>query len=117
MRNNKKKSEKKPERSLLEKGGRLAGQFALGAAESAALPYEIGVMPLSIPGGQETLGDLFTREILSETYPTEEEGKQIGPRELKEPLHLGIRSLAEKATGLDLHPEGILEKSAEWQDF
>lgn len=107
----------KPERSFLDKAGRLAGQFALGATEMAALPYELAVAPLAIPGGQEAIGDLFTREILSDVYPTEEEGKFVGQRELAEPLNLGVRGLAEKATGLDLHPEGILEKAANWAGF
>jgi hypothetical protein len=116
--------ENQPETSFLEKTGRLAGQLGLGAAEMKALPYEIGVAPLGISGGQEALGDLFTRETLSDVYPTEEEGAapretMFSPpeRELKEPINLGIRSLAEKATGLDLHPEGVLEKAAGWLGF
>ena len=67
------------------------------------------------------MGDLFTRDILNDVYSTEEEGRapretifSQPERELAEPLHLGIRSLAEKATGLDLHPEGVLEKAASW---
>jgi hypothetical protein len=107
----------KPKRSALEQAGKIAGQLGMGAVESALLPYEIAVAPLSIPGGQEALGDLFTREILSEVYPTEEEGKFVGQRELKEPIDLGVRSLTEKATGLDLKPEGVLEKAANWMGF
>ena len=111
-------SKKKPERSTLEKAGRTAQQFALGAAETALLPYEIGVAPLSIPGGQEALGDLFTRDILSDVYPAEE-GDIPGPkeRELAEPINIGIRGLVEKITGQDLHPEGVLEKAANWMGF
>ena len=107
----------KPERSTLEQVGRIGGQFALGAAESALLPYELAVAPLALPGGQEALGDLFTREILNDVYPTEEEGKFVGQRELKEPIDIGVRGLAEKATGLDLKPEGFLEKAANWMGF
>lgn len=110
-------SDYKQKQSPLKKAGKVASQFALGAAESAAFPYEIATLPLAIPGGQEALGDLFTRDILSEVYPTEEEGKQVEPRELKEPIDIGIRGLAEKATGLDLHPEEFLEKAANWIGF
>jgi hypothetical protein len=109
--------EQQPKRSNLQKAGRIAGQYALGAAEMAALPYEIAVAPLAIPGGQEAMGDLFTREVLSDVYPTEAEGKATEPRELKEPINIGVRGLAEKATGLDLQPEGILEKAASWAGF
>lgn len=114
----------KPERSLLEQGGRLAAQVGLGAASMAALPYEVAVAPLGIPGGQETMGDLFTRDILNDVYPTEEEGRaprdtifSQPERELAEPIDLSIRGLAEKATGVDLHPEGFLEKAANWIGF
>lgn len=110
-------SHKKPETSILQKAGRLAGQYAIGGAEAALLPYEALVAPFAIPGGQEAIQDLFTREILSDVYPTEAEGKQVGQRELAEPINLGVRGLAEKATGLDLHPEGILEKAANWAGF
>lgn len=111
------KQQEKEKRTPIEKAGRLASQFALGAAESAVLPYEIAVTPLKIPGGQEALGDLFTRDTLSEVYPTEEEGKNLKPRELKQPIDIGIRGLTEKITGLDLHPEGTLEKAANWTGF
>src|SRR6188768_1349226 len=40
----------KPKRGALEKGARIAGQFALGAAENAMLPYELAVAPL---GGKQ----------------------------------------------------------------
>lgn len=110
-----------PERTRLQQAGRLGGQFALGAAEIAALPYEIAVAPLVIKGGQEAMGDLYTRDILNEVYPTEEEGRAPRDtifsqpnRELKQPIDISIRGLTEKATGLDLQPEGLLEKSAHW---
>ncbi len=105
------------ENSFGEKLGRLAGQFGIGAAENALLPYEIATAPLAIPGGQEAMGDLFTREVLSDVYPNEQEGKNLEPRELKEPINIGIRGLIEKATGLNTHPEGLLEKAASWKGF
>jgi hypothetical protein len=44
--------EERPERSFLEKSGRVAGQFALGVAENALLPYEAAVAPLSSKDAQ-----------------------------------------------------------------
>ena len=38
---------KKEKRSPLEKAARIGTQYALGAAESALLPYELGVAPLA----------------------------------------------------------------------
>lgn len=112
---------KTQERSLLANAGRLATQAGLGLASMAALPYEIAVAPLAIPGGQETLGDLFTRDILNDVYPTEEEGRapretifSQPERELADPIDLTIRGLTEKATGLDLKPQGFLENMANW---
>jgi hypothetical protein len=112
-------SQKQPEeKSLLEKGGRLLGQFGMGALEAAALPYDIAVAPLSIPGGQETLGKLFTSEVLSDVYP-QEAGESLAKDqgELAEPIKISSRDLIEKATGLDLKPEGILENIAHWTGF
>jgi len=129
----------KPERSTLEKAGRLGTQFALGAAERIALPYELGVV---LPAGTEAQQSFYQRERIGEDLEFLYEknvGKsldewdqkdqelyhyladQIKPGgELKdkvEPPQIGIRALAEKATGLDFHPEGILEKGANWLGF
>lgn len=110
-------SSQKPKKSKLDKYARLSGQFALGAAESALFPYEVAVAPLSIPGGQEFLGNLFTNEVLADVYPEGATDRVIGRKELKEPIDLSIRGMASKATGLDLHPEGIAEKAANWMGF
>lgn len=109
--------ENKPKKSFMERLARGATQFALGTAESAALPYEIAVAPLAIPGGQEAAGELFTSELLNEVYPERAKNLFTEKKELKEPLNLGVRALAEKATGADLHPEGMLEKAASWAGF
>lgn len=105
------------EKTLAQKAGRLAVQGAVGLTEKALLPYEIAVSPLAIPGGQEAAANLFTREILSEVYPTEEEGKAVSREPLKEPINLGVRSLLEKATGANLQPQGVLEEAASWMGF
>jgi hypothetical protein len=107
----------KPKKSFMERLARGATQFALGAAESAALPYEVAVAPLSIPGGQEAAGELFTSELLNDVYPERAKNLFTDKKDLKEPLNLGVRSLVEKATGADLHPEGMLEKAATWAGF
>jgi ElaB/YqjD/DUF883 family membrane-anchored ribosome-binding protein len=134
-------SNKKPkeERSTLAKAGRIGSQLALGAAENAAIGYEIGA---ALPIGSKSKQTLDQKlrigediEYLYEKNPgksVEEWDKkdqdlykylseQIGPggklKDEVEPPDIGIRGLAEKATGLDLHPEGIAEKAANWIGF
>ena len=125
----------RPERSMLEKGGRLAGQFAIGAAENALLPYEVSTIPLGSKDAQnaayrETLGEdleqLMEKKAFGEWNEKDQElydhiSKQLmDPRESEryvQTADIGVRGLAEKVTGLDLHPEGILEKAAGWAGF
>lgn len=133
-------SDYKPEHSLLEKAGRVGTQFAIGAGEAAMLPYEIGVAPLAqkeaqtVAYKQNVMEDI---ERLAEkkhfrgdaSGPWDEEDErmlqnlqeQIRQPEKMEPFvktaDVGIRGLAEKATGADIHPEGILEKAAWWAGF
>lgn len=125
----------KKERSLLEKGSRVAGQFALGAAESALLPYELSTIPLASKEAQnvlyrENLGDELEQLMEKKAYGqwSDEDQKffehiteQIkDPRkslEFAQTAEIGIRDLIEKSTGLDLKPEGILEKTAHWTGF
>lgn len=124
-----------PQRSILAKGGRIAGQFGLGMAENALLPYEAAVAPLASKDAQNAA----YRETLSEDLERLMEQKASGvwdekdqelydsiveqikdPRkseEFTQTANIGVRGLAEKATGLDLHPEGILEKGASWAGF
>lgn len=131
----------KPERSALEKVGRVGAQVALGAAEMAALPYELGIaLPLGSPEyfanmKREDMGSHL--EYLaeknfgkpSEKWP-EEDRKQLDfimdrmehPEKVYEdvkdqPLDISIRGLASKATGIDFHPEGFWEKAANWLGF
>ena len=113
------KPEPKKERSLLAKAGRIAGQYALGRAEGTTpgMIYDVATLPLRLPGGKETLRDMFTSEFLSEVYPTEEEGKAPAVEELQPPTDISIRGLVGKATGIDTHPEGFLEKMAAWTGF
>lgn len=127
----------KPKKTLLEKAGRVAGQFALGAAESALLPYEIASLGVGSKGTQvartretiaEDVENLLMKKASGDWSP-EEENELENLRELwknpekieqeitHEPIDIGVRGLAERATGLELHPEGILEKAANWIGF
>ncbi len=124
-----------PKKSMLEKGGRLLGQVGLGMAEMEALPYEIGAAPLSSKEAQqvpyrENLGEDIENMLLQKQTgvwsPQDEEFLQNLQEQMQDPsksdqfiqtADLGVRHLAEKATGLDLHPEGTLEKAANWIGF
>lgn len=124
------------ERSGLEKGGRLAAQYALGAAESAALPYELAAAPLAskeaqqVPYRENVLEDISRLEEQKMMGIPLDEQDQALYQSLREQIEnpekaeqfiptsdVGLRGLAEKATGLDLHPEGVLEKAASWAGF
>ena len=125
----------KPKRSTFEKGARIAGQAALGAAENALLPYEIAVSPLASKNAmnalyRENLGseleDLMDKKASGQWDEKDQElydhiTKQIlDPRESEkfvQTANLGVRDIAEKVSGQDLHPEGVLEKAAHWTYF
>lgn len=124
-----------PEKSLSEKGGRLGAQYLLGVSENALMPYELGVAPLSskeaqlVPYREEIMNDIEQLELQKQMGQiSEDEEKllenlkeQIGNAEKSmQFIHesdLGIRSIAEKATGLDLQPEGFAEKAVNWIGF
>lgn len=125
----------KPEKSLSEKGARVAGQFALGAAESALLPYELAAAPLA----QKEAQTVEYRKNLFEDIERLAEKKQSGEfdaqdealldslvDQVKNPskmapfiktADIGVRGIAEAVTGQDLHPEDFLEKAAHWTGF
>jgi hypothetical protein len=125
------------EKSLLEKAGRVAGQFGVGALESAALPYEIATMGIGstetqVARTRESIADevenLLTKKAYGEWSPEDEQQlhdlrelwknpKKIAEEITHKPVDIGIRNLIEKSTGVDLNPEGILEKSASWAGF
>ncbi len=125
------------ERSPLEKAGRVAGQYALGAIEATpiAMAYDISALPLSSKEAQ----NVAFRETVFEDIERLSEQKLIGQWDeqdqklldhlidlAKNPqksmqyvqtLDVGIKDIAEKVTGTDLKPEGILETSAQWAGF
>jgi len=124
-----------PKKSIGEKAGRIATQYGLGAAESALLPYEISVAPLASPEAQlsryrEDVADDIERLLEQKSTGVWDQqdqqlldslmGQMQDPEKAQQFVQtedIGIRGLAEKATGLDLKPEGILEKAAGWSGF
>ena len=121
---------RKPERSAIAKGGRVAAQFGLGAAERALMPYELAVEPLKhkqalqVPYREELLSDLEQMQMQKASGNWSGQDQQMydslleqvqNPEKAEEfikPVDISVRGLSEKATGLDLHPEGVLEKGA-----
>ncbi len=125
----------KPKKSKLEKSARVAGQYALGAAENELLPYEIAVAPLASKEAQMgayrgNLGEDIERlmdqkqtgvwdqqdEELLQNLTQQMQNPELSEKFVK-PIDISVRGLAEKATGLDLKPQGIAEKAASWAGF
>jgi len=125
----------KPKKSKLEKAGRIAGQFAMGAAENALLPYELAAAPLAnrqsqtIANKQNVMEDIERLTEQKQTGVWDKQDQELLDHlvdQIKNPekmdqyvktADIGIRGLTEKATGLDLHPEGFVEKAANWMGF
>lgn len=125
----------KPKRSFGAKAGRVAAQYAIGAAENALLPYEIAVAPLSSKEAQQ----VNYRENVFQDIERLTEQKQTGvwdeqdelllenligqikdPEKTEKFVHtsdIGVRGLVEKATGVELEPEDFYEKAAHWMGF
>jgi len=133
-------SDYKPERSLVEKGARLGAQTAIGLLQAtpAGMVYETGA--IAAPHLQYSINRENIFEDISELEgkkqsadlgidkwePQDEEllihlkGLIKQPEKLEKfsgPEDIGIRALAEKATGVDLEPEGVLEHAANWIGF
>lgn len=124
------------EKSYLEKAGRVAGQFGVGAIESATFPFELAVAASGAGSTTnqtvqikrnlaEDYEDLLVKKHYGETTPEDEEylnyikemfknPERIEKELAGKPIDISPRNAIEKATGLDLNPEGILEKSASW---
>src|ERR1700753_3528037 len=124
-----------PKKSNLSKGARLGTQLGFGLAENALLPLEIGTAPLASKEAQhaeyrkgafEDIERLMEQkqtgvwdeqdEALLKSLTDQVKNPQKAERFVKT-ADLSLRGLTEKATGLDLHPEGILEKAAHWTGF
>lgn len=138
-------AEDKPERTPLEKTGRLLAQYGLGRLEGTApgMVYDLAVAPLSNKDAQkvqykQTLFDNiealqqakelggfpgrkepWNKEDENTLKDMESQAKDISKSEenvITSP-DLSIRGLASMATGVDLHPEGVAEKIASWTGF
>jgi hypothetical protein len=130
----------KKERSGLEKAGRVATQFGIGVAENALLPYEAAVAPLANKSAQTVALRAIDFEEIERlgakkrnggdlTGPWDEQDEkilnnlldQVNNPEKMDPFvqtaDIGVRGLAEKISGKDLHPEGVVEKAANWLGF
>ena len=126
--------ENQPERGYLEQGARVGAQLGLGALQGSppGIAYDVATAPLASKESmnvpyREDLGeelDQLMHQKASGQWTDEDEQflqhiqEQIAdPRksmEFVQTADVGIRGLAEKVTGADLHPEGILEKAANW---
>lgn len=124
----------KKERSFKEKAARLGAQYGLGLLQGTpgGMAYDISTLPLKYEKAQNAA----YRETLSEDIERLIEQKAMGQldeqdqklydnivEQIKDPrksmenvqtADLSIRGLAEKASGVDLEPEGIWEKAANW---
>lgn len=125
----------KPKKSKTAKAGRVTTQYGLGLAENALLPYELATVSLASKPAQqaayrENVGEDIERLLEQKSTGVWDEKDQELLDNLSEQMKnpeksdkfvqtadIGVRGLAEKATGLDLHPEGVLEKAASWTGF
>lgn len=124
---------KKEERSNIAKAGRVGSQLALGMVEGSplGLAYDIAVGPASkalnpLLRSENAGADIEFLYEKNAGKPFEEWSKadqdfytnaavELKPgTKLDEDVHpdISIRGLAEKVTGVDLKPEGSLEKAA-----
>ena len=120
----------KPQKSKLEKAGRTAAQYGIGAAETALFPYEVGVSPLKSKGAQalkyrETVHEDIERLLEQKNAgiwdESDEELFQSLIQQIKNPeeaekfvktADIGVGDIAEKGAeklGYDLKPQGGLE--------
>lgn len=129
--------ENQPERSTLEQGTRIGAQLGLGALQGspAGIAYDVATAPLAskeamnVPYREdlgEELDQLMHQKASGQWTDEDENFLQHIQQQIKDPrksmefaqtADLGIRGLAEAVTGADLHPEGILEKGANWIGF
>ncbi len=131
------KKEKKPERSMTEKAGRLASQFGLGILQGSpsGIVYDIAAAPLAskeaqqVPYRENVMQDIERLLEQKQTGVWDQQDQelydnlvsQMKDTSKSEPYiqtaDVDLQSLAEKATGQDLKPEGVLENAAHWIGF
>lgn len=122
---------------FLSKAGRIGAQYGLGILQGtpAGIAYETSVAPLASKSAMagayrtqlsEDLDQLMDKKALG--FWSEEDEKEYdrivdliqNPEKLEQfaqPIDITLGGLAEKATGVDLEPEGILEKGARWMGW
>ena len=123
-----------PQRAA-RKTGRLAMQAGLATAERALLPYELAVAPLAseeaqqVPYRENLFQDIERLQEQKASGVWDEEDQELydylvdqvkSPEKAAEHIQtadIGTRGLFQKATGIDAHPEGILEKAVNWTAF
>ena len=131
---------KKPEKSTTEKALRTGAQYGLGILQGSVpgIVYDIGVSPANSKGyltnlSLEDVGNeieyLYEKNYgksFEQWTPKDKEiYEDLSDRiknpgkvyEEQKPVDLSIKGLAEKISGQDLHPEGTLEKAANWAGF
>lgn len=127
--------EEPKQRSKLQKTGRIASQFALGAAENALFPYSLASSTETSPSVRnfesrqrsfEEIEELGSKKRKGKITSEEENHLQSLISETANPLNTigqfkeepeGLRGIIGKATGLDLEPEGFLENVANIASF
>lgn len=132
-----KKGEKKPEMSGGEKALRVGEQYALGVAQGSpsGIVYDIATAPLAseeaqmVPYRENLMDEIESLAFQKQTGVwSDEDQKHLDQltsqlkdtsksKEFIKTADISIRGLAEKATGQNLHPEGFLEKAANWAGF
>lgn len=120
------------ERTPHAHANRLAQQLGVSTLENLLLPYEIATIP---QGSKEAQAQAY-RDTIFEDINRLQEQKEMGiwdeqdqklydhlVEQIKNPekaeqyvqtANIGIRHGLEKLTGADLHPQGTLEKAANW---
>lgn len=127
--------EEQKDRSLGEQALGIGSQYALGAAESALLPYEIAVAPLAQEDAQnqmlrQELYDDIERLAFQKATGVWDEQDQKRFEHLQELVKdpkktapfvqtadISTQGLLEKATGADLNPKNFAEKTARITGF
>src|ERR1700722_1734552 len=127
-------------KSKTEKALRTGAQYGLGILQGSApgIVYDIGTAPLASRGyltnlSLEDMGN-EVEYLLEKNYGKSFDSWDAKDKEIYEdladrilnpqkvyeqqkPQDISIRGLAEKISGQDLHPEGALEKMANWAGF
>lgn len=127
--------ENQPKKSKTEQVGRLGAQYGLGILQGTVpgMVYDVSheVAQATAPSEyrkslSEDLERLMDQKEMGDWDEKDEELLNHIQEQIRDPekakqfentTDLSIRGLAEKATGLDLHPEGVLEHAANWAGF